>query len=57
MAVDPANHSKTPMQTLFDSAHLAREKVRDSLPNAAPELERIPAKRMRLLEATMSEQV
>ena len=46
------------MQTFLDSAHLAREKVLDSLPNAASEPDRSPAaKRTRLLAPTMSEQV
>lgn len=38
-------YGKTPMQTFLDSAHLAREKMLDSLPNAAPEPERSPAER------------
>jgi hypothetical protein len=38
-------YGKTPMQTFLDSAHLAREKMLDSFPNAAPEPERSPAQR------------
>ena len=38
-------YGKTPMQTFLDSAHLAREKMLDSYPTAAPEPERSPAKR------------
>jgi len=36
-------YGKTPMQTFLDSAHLAREKMLDSYPTAAPEPERSPA--------------
>ena len=38
-------YGKTPMQTFVDSVHFAREKMLDSLHNAAPEPERSPAKR------------
>lgn len=38
-------YSKTPMQTFTDSAHLAREKMLDSLHHTAPEPERSPAQR------------
>ena len=38
-------YGKTPVQTVLDSAHLVREKMLDSFPNAAPEPERSPAER------------
>jgi transposase InsO family protein len=38
-------YGKTPMQTFWDSAHLAQEKMLDSFPNQAPEPERSPAQR------------
>jgi transposase InsO family protein len=38
-------YGKTPMQTFWDSAHLALEKMLDLFPNQAPEPERSPAQR------------
>src|SRR5579863_8541798 len=38
-------YGKTPMQTFLDSAHLAQEKMLDSLRPIAPEPERSPAER------------
>jgi len=38
-------YGKTPMQTFLDSAHLAREKMLDSLQYSAPEPERSHAER------------
>jgi transposase InsO family protein len=38
-------YGKTPMQTFLDSAHLAQEKILDSLRPIAPETERSPAQR------------
>jgi transposase InsO family protein len=38
-------YGKTPMQTFLDSAHLAKEKMLDSLRLTAPEPERSPAQR------------
>ena len=38
-------YGKTPMQTFLDSAHLAHEKMLDSLRPSAPETERSPAQR------------
>jgi hypothetical protein len=38
-------YGKTPMQTFLDSAHLAQEKMRDSLRLTAPETEWSPAQR------------